>query len=220
MNAAEDLQNIAQQVTHCDQCALHRTRKKSVPGAGPHDAEIMFVGEGPGFNENEQGLPFVGAAGKFLDELLAKIQLRREQVFITNVVKCRPPNNRDPEPVELQACADYLDRQIAAINPRLIVTLGRFSMARFLPNVKISQVHGQARWIEGRLIVAMFHPAAALHQAALKPVMEQDFLRLPHYIEEARQRSAPPPAPVRSRLPEEPAGDKPQPKQLNLFELF
>lgn len=216
MNAQENLNQVAQEVTVCEKCALHRTRKKSVPGAGPADAEIMFIGEGPGFNENEQGLPFVGAAGKFLEELLARIGLRREQVFITNVVKCRPPNNRDPEPTELQACGDYLERQIAAINPRIIVTLGRYSMARFLPNVKISQVHGQARWIEGRMVVAMYHPAAALHQGALKPVMEQDFLRLPKYIEEARTRAAPAPR-SRPAMPEADKEDKPEPRQLSLF---
>jgi DNA polymerase len=168
----------------------------------------MFIGEGPGFHENEQGRPFVGAAGKFLDELLAKIGMKRSDVFITNVVKCRPPANRDPQPDELAACSDYLDRQIQAINPKIIVTLGRYSMARFIPNAKISDVHGQAMQVKGRLIVPMFHPAAALHQASLKPAVERDFAKLPELISRA------------SEAPEynEPAAEeKQEPKQLSFF---
>jgi DNA polymerase len=150
----------------------------------------MFIGEGPGFYENEQGRPFVGAAGKFLDELLERAQLGRKSVFITNVVKCRPPGNRDPLPEELLACSDYLERQIAAINPLVIVTLGRFSMSRFLPNVRISEVHGQPAWVRGRLVVPMFHPAAALHQPSLKTSVERDFARLPEWIQQARQNGS------------------------------
>jgi len=169
----------------------------------------MFIGEGPGFHENEQGRPFVGAAGKFLEELLAKIGMKRSEVFITNVVKCRPPANRDPLPEELEACSDYLERQILAINPKVIVTLGRYSMARFLPNAKISDVHGQAMRVRGRLIVPMYHPAAALHQGSLKPVVERDFALLPELI--ARAADAPE---VEEPKPPE---DKTQPKQLSLF---
>jgi DNA polymerase len=145
----------------------------------------MFIGEGPGFHENQQGLPFVGAAGKFLDELLLSANLSRKNVFITNVVKCRPPGNRDPFPEELTACGVYLDDQIAIINPLVIVTLGRFSMANFFGNVKISQVHGQAKTVNGRLIVAMYHPAAALHQPSLKNIIIQDFQKLPDFINKA-----------------------------------
>jgi DNA polymerase len=145
----------------------------------------MFIGEGPGFHENEQGLPFVGAAGKFLEELLAGIGLNRGQVYITNVVKCRPPGNRDPMAEELAACDGYLERQIHAINPKVIVTLGRFSMHKFLPNAKISQVHGQAVRVKGRLVVPFYHPAAALHQPSLRPTVEVDFSRLPDWIEKA-----------------------------------
>jgi DNA polymerase len=152
----------------------------------------MFIGEGPGFHENEQGLPFVGAAGRFLDELLAGIGMQRSEVFITNVVKCRPPSNRDPLPEELAACDPYLERQIKAINPKVIVTLGRFSMGKFLPDVKISQVHGQPRMVNGRLVVPMFHPAAALHQGSLKPVVQADFARLPELIAEAEEQEVPP----------------------------
>lgn len=185
MDPAEVLLEVSRQVSNCKRCGLHFSRKKPVPGSGPANAKIMFIGEGPGFYENQQGLPFVGAAGKFLDELLAAAGLRREAVFITNVVKCRPPGNRDPQADELAACNDYLDRQINAINPALIVTLGRFSMAKFLPNAKISEVHGQTRWVKDRLVVAMYHPAAALHQPTLRPVVEADFARLPEFVKMA-----------------------------------
>ena len=187
---------------------LHHSRKNAVPGEGPADAEIMFIGEGPGFHENEQGRPFVGAAGKFLDELLASINMKRADVFIGNVVKCRPPGNRDPLPEELSACSEYLERQIQAIDPKIIITLGRFSMAHFLPGAKISQVHGQASKVNGRLVVAMYHPAAALHQRSLKSTIEADFSHLPELIARAEQ--------VKER-PTQQAEDKEEPKQLSLF---
>ena len=206
MAAADELKTIAAEVAACTKCRLHQSRKKSVPGEGPANAELLFIGEGPGFHENEQGRPFVGAAGKFLEELLASIQLRREQVFICNVVKCRPPENRDPMPDEMEACRLYLDRQIAAINPAVIVTLGRYSMARYFGAAKISGVHGQATKADGRLVVAMFHPAAALHQPALKGAIQDDFRKLPALIAKARGRETPaaPPPP-------------PEPKQLAMF---
>jgi uracil-DNA glycosylase len=190
MESAEVLKEIAQQVAVCERCQLSHSRKNSVPGEGPANAEIMLIGEGPGFYENEQGRPFVGAAGKFLDELLQNAGVKRGEVFITNVVKCRPPANRDPLPEELMSCNDYLERQIQAINPLVIITLGRYSMARFIPNVKISAVHGQPRWIGSRLIVPMFHPAAALHQPALKSSVLQDFSHLPQWIGQAKKARA------------------------------
>lgn len=192
---ADSLELVAKQVSVCTKCKLASTRKKAVPGEGPANAKIMFIGEGPGFHENEQGRPFVGAAGKFLGDLLASIGMRREEVFITNVVKCRPPQNRDPEPDELKACNDYLDRQIEMIDPKVIVTLGRFSMQKFFPDAKISSIHGQARTFGKRLVVAMFHPAAALHQPQYRSLIEQDFKKLPDYIAkvEAVQAAAPPP---------------------------
>jgi uracil-DNA glycosylase len=186
-DAETTLQEIAGQVSECKLCQLHLSRKKSVPGEGPVSAEIMLIGEGPGFNENEQGRPFVGAAGQFLNELLAKAGVSRKEVFITNVVKCRPPGNRDPMPEELLTCSSFLERQIEAINPAVIVTLGRYSMAKFLQNVRISEVHGQPAWVKGRLVVPMFHPAAALHQPSLKTSVQRDFSRLPEWIEQARQ---------------------------------
>jgi DNA polymerase len=218
VEAKQVLAQIAGQVAVCTRCQLHYSRKKAVPGEGPADAEVMLIGEGPGFYENEQGRPFVGAAGKFLDELLEKGGVKREDVFITNVVKCRPPTNRDPLPEELSSCSEYLERQIAAINPRVIVTLGRYSMARFIPNVKISDVHGQSFMREGRLIVPMFHPAAALHQPALKSSVERDFARLSDFIQQARQTAAKnaPPPPEPKEEPLAPPKDD-QPTQLSLF---
>jgi DNA polymerase len=191
---------------------LHHSRKKAVPGEGPANSTIMFIGEGPGFHENEQGRPFVGAAGNFLVELLQSIGMQREQVFIGNVVKCRPPNNRDPLPEELTACSEYLERQIQAINPRVIVTLGRYSMARFFPTARISDVHGQSFIIKGRLIVPMYHPAAALHQPSLKAVVEQDFARLPAIIAKAMEHQ-----PDKTSDQAEPEKPKQEPKQLSLF---
>jgi uracil-DNA glycosylase len=227
LKPADVLKEVTKQVSACEKCELHFSRKKAVPGEGPIDAKILLIGEGPGFYENEQGRPFVGAAGQFLSELLGKIGLQREQVFITNVVKCRPPGNRDPLPKELEACADYLNRQVEAINPRVIVTLGRYSMAKFLPMVKVSDVHGQASWVRGRMVVAMYHPAAALHQPSLKPILEKDFQKLPEYIiqaEEAAARAQTEPAAKPSRatrtkkeeIPAEPP-EPVDPKQLSLF---
>jgi len=208
MSAEETLQQIAKEVAVCQNCALYHSRKKAVPGEGPADAEIMLIGEGPGFHENEQGRPFVGAAGQFLDELLAKAGLKRSDVWIGNVVKCRPPGNRDPLPEELSV---YLERQIAAIAPKIIITLGRFSMGKFMPGARISTVHGQMRRMGERFVIAMFHPAAALHQGSLRPSIEQDFAQLPKLLEQARaalKRAAPAQA---QQAPKE------EPKQLNLF---
>jgi len=180
------LRDVVGEVRQCKKCELENSRKNAVPGEGPSNASIMLIGEGPGFYENEQGRPFVGQAGKFLDDLLDAAGLRREKVYITNVVKCRPPGNRDPQDSELAACADYLERQIEAINPLIIVTLGRFSMARYFENAKISVIHGRSAWINSRLIVPMYHPAAGLHQGKLRPVILKDFSMLPKLVEKAR----------------------------------
>ena len=211
MSAEEILAQVAKEVAVCEKCALYHSRKKSVPGEGPAHSEIMFIGEGPGFYENEQGRPFVGASGQFLDQLLAQAGLKRADVFIGNVVKCRPPGNRDPQPEELASCDAYLERQIKAINPSIIITLGRYSMGKFMPGAKISTVHGQMRKVGERYVIAMFHPAAALHQASLKPAILADFAKLPELLEQARKglgRSAPD---VKEEEPKE------DPKQLNLF---
>jgi uracil-DNA glycosylase len=220
MTAEETLAQIASEVSVCTSCVLHKTRNKSVPGEGPADSEIMLIGEGPGFNENEQGRPFVGAAGKFLEELLSQAGLKRTDVWIGNVVKCRPPGNRDPMPDELAACNLYLERQIAAIDPKIIITLGRFSMGKFMPGVKITQVHGQMRKVGSRFVIAMFHPAAALHQAALKPAILADFGKLLQLLDVARKELAKhPPGQVaepKVAYTEDAPKDEP-PKQLKLF---
>jgi DNA polymerase len=209
-NPQEMLDQVAAQTRACTKCSLQHSRKNAVPGSGPANAQIMFIGEGPGFHENEQGLPFVGAAGKFLDELLQSAGISRQQVFITNVVKCRPPSNRDPQLDELQACDGYLERQIQAINPKVIVTLGRFSMQKFLPNAKISQSHGQAVRVKGRLVVPFYHPAAALHQPSLRATVEADFARLPEWIEKAGD------VPEYIEQPVDDQEDQ-KPEQLSLF---
>jgi len=183
----EILKEIAEQTQVCMKCNLHYSRKNAVPGVGNPEAKVLFIGEGPGFHENEQGLPFVGAAGTFLDELLGDAGLTREGVFITNVVKCRPPGNRDPQVEELDACKPYLERQIAAINPDVIVTLGRFSMGHFINNGKISSIHGMEFWSHGRMVIPMYHPAAALHQPSLRSVVKDDFSKLPALIEKAQE---------------------------------
>lgn len=185
---SETLQTIVEQVQQCTLCPLHHGRIHGVPGEGPADARIMFIGEGPGYHENKQGRPFVGQAGQYLDELLAIAGLKREEVFIGNVVKCRPPQNRDPQPEEIDICTTtYLFQQIDAINPRVIVTLGRFSMGLFFPKEKISRIHGQPRNVNGRVIVPMLHPAAALHQRQNKPLIEEDFRSLPAILAQAEQ---------------------------------
>ena len=213
MTAEETLAKLAQEVSVCTNCALHTSRKKSVPGDGPATAEIMFIGEGPGFHENEQGHPFVGASGKFLDQLLAQAGVTREEVFIANVVKCRPPSNRDPLPDELAACDKYLEAQIQTINPSIIVTLGRFSMGKFISDVKISAVHGQMRKVGERYVIPMFHPAAALHQPQLKPSILGDFAKLPDQLNEARTALGKPI--IEKKKIQEVPDDKP--KQLSMF---
>lgn len=213
MTAEEKLHQLAREVSICTRCALHESRKQAVPGDGPADAEIMFIGEGPGFHENEQGHPFVGASGKFLDQLLAQAGLTREEVFIANVVKCRPPGNRDPLPEELSACNAFLEAQIQIIRPSIIVTLGRFSMNKFFPAAKISAVHGQMKQVDGRFVIPMFHPAAALHQPTLKPSILGDFAKLPSQLNEARQALGKPPVSLGKRK----APDAEPPKQMNLF---
>jgi len=213
MTAEETLAQIAKEVAACTKCPLHHSRKHAVPGEGPAASEIMLIGEGPGFHENEQGRPFVGAAGNFLNELLAQAGLKREDVWIGNVVKCRPPNNRDPMPEELAACNTYLERQIEAINPKIIITLGRYSMGKFMPGAKISQVHGQMRRVGDRFVIAMFHPAAALHQGSLKPAIMADFAKLPQLLEQARTALAK--SGAAGQKTQEPPEE--EPKQLNLF---
>jgi len=186
-----DFQELYARISSCPDCSLCKTRTRAVPGEGPEDAEILFVGEGPGYHEDQQARPFVGPAGKFLEELLASIGLRRSDVYITNVVKCRPPQNRDPLPVEIEACRKYLDRQIDMIRPRVLVTLGRYSLAWFFPRDTISRVHGQIRERDGIQFLHLYHPAAALHAGGLRKVIEDEFRRIPAALERARQVAVP-----------------------------
>lgn len=171
----------------CTKCALRQDCTQVVPGEGNPEAEILFIGEGPGKKEDELGRPFVGASGKFLDEMLALINLNREDVFIANVVKCRPPQNRDPLPEEVAACWPWLLEQIKLVQPKLVVTLGRHSMERFLPNQKISQMHGKALRREipeigKQTFYALYHPAAALYNGSMREVLIKDFKRIPKVL--------------------------------------
>jgi len=179
-----ELAEIRKEVDVCTLCELHRSANNAVPGEGNPEARILLIGEAPGWHEDKQGKPFVGNSGKFLTELLASAGIAREDVFITNVVKHRPPGNRDPLPDEMMACSVYLERQIAAIDPDVIVTLGRFSMSKYFPGEKISKIHGAAKEVGGRYIVPMYHPAAALHNGALRSTIEEDFQKLPRLLAE------------------------------------
>lgn len=196
----------------CTLCPLWQTRTNAVPGEGPVDAEVLFIGEAPGANEDKQGRPFVGAAGNFLTELIQAAGLTRDQVYICNVLKCRPPGNRDPLPGEIEACNEYLELQIDMVDPLVIVTLGRFSMSRWFPQQAISKIHGSVKEFDGRLVVPMYHPAAALHQGSLRQVLLDDFAGLPAVVERARSARAtaaaqsatlPPPKPELAISPQE-----------------
>lgn len=199
-----ELTALYEEIQECQRCILAQGRTKAVPGEGPENAGIMFIGEGPGFHEDRLGRPFVGAAGQYLDELLGRIGLGRADVYIANVIKCRPPGNRDPEPGEVEACRPYLDRQIELIRPRVVVTLGRFSMARYFPGASISRIHGQPKRTGGVVYFPMFHPAAALHQPKWRSIVEEDFLKLPGLLAKMEE--------IQEEKPE-----PPQAEQLSLF---
>ena len=182
------LEDIAAEVRRCTKCPLHKNRTNAVPGKGNPHAEVLFLGEGPGKNEDLKGEPFVGEAGKFLDEMLGLVKLKREDVFIANVVKCRPPNNRDPLEEEVDVCTrNYLYRQLKEIKPKLIVTLGRHSMRLFFPQIKsISTVHGKAYKKAGQVYLILYHPAAALYQQSLRDQMKEDFKQIPSILEQIK----------------------------------
>ena len=188
---AQRLTALNAEVAVCRRCALATTRTQAVPGEGNVDAVVMFVGEGPGFEEDRQGRPFVGRSGQYLTETLSKVGIRRKDVYITNVVKCRPPDNRDPQPAELAACDDYLARQVEIINPRIVVTLGRFSMRRWFKEGGITKIHGKITNIgRGRVAIAMFHPAAALRNPQWRVEFERDMQLLPALIARAERANA------------------------------
>ena len=199
------LTELYRELAGCRKCAIARTRTRIVPGEGAENAEIMFIGEAPGYHEDQMGRPFVGPAGQFLDKLLASINLKRSQVYIANVIKCRPPNNREPSSEEIENCRPWLDRQIEIIRPKMIVTLGRYSMARFFPGKTISKIHGTAQKINGVIYFAMYHPAAALHQQNLRQTLEEDILKIPRYLEELKE------------VPVENEPEPPSARQLSMF---
>jgi len=185
----KELEKIARKVSSCKKCLLYKNATKSVPGEGNPQSEVMFVGEAPGYWEDQQGRPFVGKAGKLLNDLLQLIKLPRENVFITNVIKHRPPGNRDPLPEEIEACKEFLDDQIKTVDPKIIVTLGRFSLNKFLPGEFISKIHGQARFMEfagrKRIIIPMYHPAAALRNERVMEELKSDFQKIPKFLEDS-----------------------------------
>ena len=197
------LSELHEEIRCCRRCELAKHRTKAVPGEGSENADIMLIGEAPGWHEDQQGRPFVGSAGQFLDQLLSSVNLRRDQVYITNVIKSRPPSNRDPLPSEILACRYWLERQIELIRPRMIVTLGRYAMAMFFPGKSISKIHGTAQRRDGIIYYAMYHPAAALHQQNLRRTIEEDMLKI---------------LPLMAEAEAVPEIDE-QPKQLNMFEV-
>jgi uracil-DNA glycosylase family 4 len=192
------LTELNKEIAGCRQCEIAKYRTKVVPGEGDENAEILFIGEAPGFHEDQLGRPFVGPAGQLLDKMLASINMKRQQVFIANVIKCRPPNNRDPLPGEIENCRYFLERQVELIHPKMVVTLGRYSMSKFFPGKSISKIHGTAQKQNGVVYVAMYHPAAALHQQSLREIIEKDMLKIPQYLAEAKKvgetRPEPPPS--------------------------
>jgi uracil-DNA glycosylase family 4 len=192
MDAVAELEKLANTVRQCTLCRLCESRTHAVPGSGNLQAEIVFIGEGPGKNEDEQGIPFCGASGRLLDEMLASIELNRADVFITNIVKCRPPANRDPLPDEKAICATtYLDHQLELINPKLIVTLGRHALNHFLPDLKISEVHGQPKRYKDRVYLALYHPAVALYNGGMKKTLAEDFQNIPRVLHTLNKQGHP-----------------------------
>ena len=177
-----EFDDLVQKIKSCTLCSLSQKRTQAVPGEGSRSADIIFIGEGPGFYEDQQGRPFVGPAGQLLDELLASIGLRREDVYITNMVKCRPPNNRDPLPGEINACRPYLDSQLDMISPKVVVTLGRYSFSKFFPGELLGSARGKARRWKALTVYPMYHPAAALHNPGLRSTIESDFASLPSLV--------------------------------------
>ena len=197
------LSELYEEIALCQQCEIAKYRTNVVPGEGAEDASILFIGEAPGWHEDQQGRPFVGPAGQYLDELLTSINLKREQVYIANVIKCRPTGNRDPLPVEIGNCRKWLERQIELISPKMIVTLGRYSMAMFFPGKSISKIHGTAQKRDNIIYYAMYHPAAALHQQSLRQAIEADMLKIPSFLTQAQNMTE----------------VEPQPQQLKMFEI-
>jgi uracil-DNA glycosylase len=198
------LAELYRKIAACRDCEeLARTRTQTVPGEGPEKPQIVFIGEAPGYHEDQQGRPFVGQAGQFLEQLLNSIGLKRSDVYICNVIKCRPPNNRDPLPIEIKNCQKWLAQQLELLSPKMTVTLGRYSLARFFPGEPISKVHGKARKQDNIIYFAMYHPAAALHQQSLRQTIEADMLKIPPLLAQVE--------------PVEEVKKEDKPEQLSLF---
>lgn len=221
------LSAIHTEIFHCTKCPLHEGRTHTVPGAGDPDADILFIGEAPGQREDEQGLPFVGRSGQLLEELLRTIKLTRNDVFIANVIKCRPPNNRNPEKSEIDACNPYITAQIDVLDPLMIVTLGKFGMQMFFPNERsITKIHGKERYGTRRVYYPLYHPAYALRQQSAKVELFEDFARIPDLLAEVRRRResgelGDNPEPVEEEeIVQEPESttDDDSPKQISLFD--
>jgi len=194
------LAELNQQIAICPDCELSETRTRTVPGEGNPDTDILLIGEAPGYYEDQQGRPFVGPAGQFLEQLLGSIGLRRSDVYICNVIKCRPPQNQDPLPHQIKACDKWLQEQMRIIAPKMVVTLGRYSLAKFMPGQSISRIHGQARRVGSLLVVPMYHPAAALHQGGLRKTIEEDFRKLPAFLKEIVKDKETEPAPETQQM--------------------
>lgn len=216
----DTLVEVARVVNACTDCQLHAGRTNAVPGEGPDTAELLFIGEGPGFHEDRQGRPFVGPAGNFLEDLLQSIGMTRDQVYIANMVKCRPPDNRDPMPSEIAACSKYLDRQIELLDPLLIVTLGRFSTARFIPGQSISRVRGQLRRVNRRHIFPIMHPAAGLRRQEMRAAIEEDFSKIPGLLDVLRIQSEPASENAQIREPAAPFDASPPDRTRSLWEAL
>lgn len=235
------IDDLERRIHECTLCTLGSKRTKAVPGNGSLTADVMFIGEGPGYYEDQQGLPFVGRAGQLLNDLLADVGIRREDVFVTNMIKCRAPNNRDPLPIEIKTCAPYLDRQITLISPKVIVTLGRYSTAKFFPDQPIGKLRGvPAEW-NGIIVCPMYHPAAALRNSNIRAALERDFRKIPELIENADSARLPASTQPEAQTPQiglldnptqphhahasgsapestaEPTDKTPNPEQLGLF---
>jgi DNA polymerase len=214
-DSTSELELLHARIRACTQCGLHATRTQAVPGTGPPSAEVMIVGEAPGFNEDMQGQPFVGPAGKLLDTLLHQIGYTRQQVFITNVLKCRPPQNRDPMPHEAEACLPYLRHQFALVRPKAVLILGRHALERMLPGVgTISRVHGQIFMRSGVAFMPCYHPAAALHNGSLLVDLQKDFDRVREYLDQLLRQPA---TQVASEAEPETLVSEPEPEQLPLI---
>lgn len=221
------LSAIHTEIYHCTKCPLHEGRTRTVPGAGDPDAEILFIGEAPGFNEDRQGLPFVGKSGNLLEELLATIKLSRDDVFIANVIKCRPPDNRNPEKAEIDACNPYITAQIEVLDPLMIVTLGKFGMNMFFPNERsITKIHGRERFGTHRVYYPLYHPAYALRQDSAKAELFEDFARIPEILSEVRRKRESNEPGVEPEEADDPGEESPpppeidddSPKQIGLFD--